>query len=313
MGPSLTASRVVFVSGKGGVGKTTVAASLALAASRAGLRVLLCEVEQRDSLAPLFGLEHLRYEERVLEPRLRAISIEPDESLVEYLRLFYGIPRISRALVTSKAVEFATQIAPGLRDILLVGKIKEAENRQSPAGPVYDVIVVDAPPTGRLPRFLDAPRAIGNLVSSGPISRQAQGVLDVTTNPERCQVVLVTLPEELPMRETLEAREALSEIGVASGPIICNQLWPQVDEIADASAIEAAVINAGTSPSDAKVLTEAVMRSARRAVDQRAVIGRLEKDLGEPVVTLPYLFTAEIARSDLDVFARRLESSGRLR
>jgi anion-transporting ArsA/GET3 family ATPase len=312
---SLTASRVVFVSGKGGVGKTTVAAAIALAAARSGRRVLLCEVEQRDALAPLFGREHLRYEERILEPNLRGMSIDPDESLIEYLRHFYGIPRISRALVTSRAVEFATQIAPGLRDILLVGKVKEAEVRRGVDGrPVYDLIVVDAPPTGRLARFLDAPRAITALVSSGPVARQAKGVLDVTTNPARCHVVLVTVPEELPIRETMEARAAVAEIGVRCGPVICNQLWPSAPQLADVAEVEAALAeHAGTSPGDAKVIAENVARSAVRAQQQQDALATLEAELGEPAIPLPFLFTAELSRSDLDVLARRLDASGRLR
>ena len=312
---SLTASRVVFVSGKGGVGKTTIAAALALAAARAGQHVLLCEVEQRQALAPLFGKEHLHYDERQLAQNLRGMSIEPDESLVDYLRHFYGIPGISRALASSRAVEFATQIAPGLRDILLVGKVKEAEVRREPDGkPTYDLIVVDAPPTGRLPRFLDAPRAITSLVSSGPVSRQAQGVLDMTTNAARCQVVLVTLPEELPIRETLETRTALASLGVQCGPVICNQLWPDAPELLDPASIETAITAEGAaSPGDAKVVAEHVARSAARALQQSEALAIFEEALGERPVTLPFLFTAEISRSDLDLLARRLESSGRLR
>jgi anion-transporting ArsA/GET3 family ATPase len=312
---SLTASRTVFVSGKGGVGKTTVAAALALAAARSGLRVLLAEVEQRQAMAPLFGKEHLHYDERPLEPNLRGISIEPDESLVDYLRHFYGIPRISKALATSRAVEFATQIAPGLRDILLVGKIKEAEIRRNEAGKhVFDLVVVDAPPTGRLPRFLDAPRAITQLVSSGPVSRQAQGVLDMTTNPDRCQVVLVTLPEELPIREALEARLAIASIGVKVGPMICNQIWPDAPELLEADAVETALIEkAGLNDSDAKQISEHVARTARRAEQQSEALAVLEAALGEKAIILPYLFTSEISRSDLDLLSRRLEGSGRLK
>lgn len=312
---SLTASRVVFVSGKGGVGKTTVASALALAAARSGARVLLCEVEQRQALAPLFGKEHLHYDERALEPNLRGISIDPDESLVDYLRYFYGIPRISRALANSRAVEFATQIAPGLRDILLVGKVKEAEIRRSEDGrPVYDLIVVDAPPTGRLPRFLEAPRAITSLVSSGPVARQAQGVLDMTTNAARCHVVLVTLPEELPIRETIEARWAIANLGVQLGPVICNQVWPDAPELLDAQEVESALTDrAGTTPGDAKILAEHVARSAARALHQNEALAIFESALGESPITLPFLFTAEISRSDLDLLARRLESSGRMR
>src|SRR5919108_6411208 len=129
MPASLTASRLAIVSGKGGVGKTTVAAALAVAAGRAGKQVLLVEVEQRQALAPLFGERPLGYEERRVASNITALSVEPDEALVEYLYLFYGIPRVGKVLRGSRAVDFATNIAPGLRDILLIGKVKEAERR----------------------------------------------------------------------------------------------------------------------------------------------------------------------------------------
>src|SRR5260221_5592111 len=194
----LTDARVAIVSGKGGVGKTTVSAALAVAAAEAGERVLLLEVDGRNAIAPLFGIQSLGYAERMLLPNLRAEAVIPDEALVEYLYMFYGIKRIGRALANTKAVDFATSVAPGLRDILLIGKVKEAERRRVTEAYAFDLVVVDAPPTGRLPRFLDAPRAVTDLVHAGPIRTQAHGVLDMITDANRLQVVLVTLPDEMP-------------------------------------------------------------------------------------------------------------------
>ncbi|MGZ4128134.1 MAG: ArsA-related P-loop ATPase [Actinomycetota bacterium] len=202
MTASLTAARVTVVSGKGGVGKTTVAAALAIAAARAGKHVLLAEMEDREAFAPIFGLRKLAYTEQTIGPNITGLTVEADEALVDYLRMFYGIPTISRALLRTKAVEFATQTAPGLKDILLIGKVKEAESRRQGGEHVFDLLVVDAPPTGRLPRFLDAPRAVVELVHGGQIRNQAQGVLDMVTDHRRLQVVLVTQPEEMPARET---------------------------------------------------------------------------------------------------------------
>lgn len=310
---SLLASRAVFVSGKGGVGKTTVASALALASARLGAFTLLAEVEQREGIAPAFGFERLGHAERVLEPDLVAISIEPDESLVEYLQYFYKIPRLSRPLIHSRAVEFATQVAPGLRDILLVGRIKEAEVRRADGGVyAFDQVIVDAPPTGRLPRFLDAPRAITDIVASGPIGRQAAGVRQMLMDPARAQVVLVTQPDELPLQETLEALEALRALGIAVGPVVCNQVWPGVvEEISATDIVERATL-AGMVPGQAEQLAAVVVRAEGRANAQRDRIAAFAAATGEEPIILPFLFTAELGRGELDTLARVFESTGRL-
>ncbi|MFP5225226.1 MAG: ArsA family ATPase [Actinomycetota bacterium] len=310
---SLLSSRAVFVSGKGGVGKTTVAAALALASARMGRETLLAEVEQREGLAPAFGLEKLGHTERRIEPHLQGISVEPDESLVEYLQHFYKIPRMSRALVQSRAVEFATQVAPGLRDILLVGRLKESEVRTGARGQkVFDHVIVDAPPTGRLPRFLDAPRAITEIVASGPVGRQARGVLDMITSQQRAQVVLVTLPEELPLQETLESIEALREVGVATGPVVCNQVWPRVLEPADRGSLIERGVAAGMQQADAETMADVVSRAAERAERQHKLLRGFEDELGVAPIVLPYLFVAELRRGEVETLGRALATSGRL-
>lgn len=311
MTPTLTAARLAIVSGKGGVGKTTVAAAIAVAAARAGMQVLLAEVEDRESFAPLFGLERIGYVERRIGSNLHGLSVLPDEALIEYLQLFYGIPKLSRALVHSKAVDFATNTAPGLRDILLIGKIKEAEQRRHEGAHVYDLIVLDAPPTGRLPRFLDAPRAIVELVHSGPIERQAQGVLDMVHDPKRTQVVLVTQPEDMPVRETIEAADALAKMNVALGPMVVNGIWPSI-EMADAATLRAQAEAAGMALDDAAIaaLHEVATAHATRARNQQASIADLRDACGLQQVHLPYLFTERVARAEVDSLAATLHASG---
>jgi anion-transporting ArsA/GET3 family ATPase len=317
---SLTASRVAIVSGKGGVGKTTVAAALAVAASRTGRRVLLVEVEQREGIAPLFGVPPIGYRERPLAPGLTGLSVVPDEALVEYLYLFYGIRRVGRVLRGSRAVDFATNVAPGLRDILLIGKIKEAENRRADGRHAFDLVVLDAPPTGRLPRFLEAPRAVAELVRGGPIRQQAQGVLDMVLDPRRCRVVLVTLPEDMPVRETVEAAGALAALGVTVGPVVVNGVYP--DRLPESSlrilardaaaALAADAERAGVAlPEDAlDRLARVAQGHARRALNQRSAIRRLERDAGLPMLTLPYLFTPRIGREELEALADALDRQG---
>ena len=318
--PSLTSARLAIVSGKGGVGKTTVASARAVAAARAGKRVLLVEVEQREGLAPLFGEKHIGYEERRLAPNITGLSVVPDEALVEYLYLFYGIRYVGRVLKGSKAVEFATNIAPGLRDILLIGKIKEAERRRVGGEYAFDLIVLDAPPTGRLPRFLEAPRAVVELVRSGPIRKQAQGVLDMVSDPERTQVILVTLPEEMPVTETAEAVEKLGKLGVAVGPIVVNSLYPpRFDEsVLGALADDARPVigsdaeRAGIALADPALdaLSRIAGSHARRTLNQRDAIAQLESETGLPHLTLPHLFSARMGKDEVAKLADVLKEQG---
>ena len=318
--PSLTSSRLAIVSGKGGVGKTTVAAALAVAAARAGKRVLVVEVEQREGLAPLFGEKHIGYEERRLAPNVTGLSVVPDEALVEYLYLFYGIRYVGRVLKGSKAVEFATNIAPGLRDILLIGKVKEAERRRRQGEYAFDLVVLDAPPTGRLPRFLEAPKAVVELVHSGPIRQQAQGVLDMVSDPERCQVVLVTLPEEMPVTETAEAVETLHKLGVAVGPIVVNGVYPPAFEDQDLEAVAdrarsiladdagRAGLRLGDPALDA--LSSIAGSHARRTSNQRAAIAGLERETALPHLTLPHLFSPRMGKDEVAKLAEELAAQG---
>ena len=322
MAASLTSSRLVIVSGKGGVGKTTVAASLALAAGRAGKRVLLIEVEQREALAPLFGERPIGYEEQRLAPNVTGLSVVPDEALVEYLYLFYGIKRVGRALAGTKAVEFATNIAPGLRDILLIGKVKEAERRRRQGTYAFDLLVLDAPPTGRLPRFLDAPRAVVELVSGGPIRQQAQGVLDMVSDPKRCSVVLVTLSEDMPVRETAEAAEKLSKMNVALGPVVVNGLYPEVfppsklralaKDAATPLAADAEAAGIGLPAEAVEQLGRVTSAHARRMINQRDALKELERETSLPTVTLPFLFSARMGRAEIEGLADTLADQGAL-
>ena len=320
MTPSLSSARVAVVSGKGGTGKTTVACALAKAAAAQGHRTLLLEVEGRNSIAPLFDEVTIGWPERPLGPNLMAEAVVPDEALIEYLYLFYGIKRIGRALVNTKAIDFATNIAPGLRDILLIGKVKEAERRRVKESYAYDLVVLDAPPTGRLPRFLDAPRAVADLVHGGPIRTQAQGVLDMITDPSRLHVILVTLPEEMPALETTETITSLEHMGVSVGPVVVNRVTPgrfSRDEehalTTDASAtVRAAAERAGTKLDAHTIasLADVAGADARRARNQRTVVNRLSKHAGRPIVTLPALFSPAIRMAELDELGAALIKQG---
>ena len=215
----LTKARLHFVTGKGGTGKSTIAASLALALAAGGRKVLLVEVEGRQGIAQLFDVPPLPYDEVKIATAdgggtVNALAIDIEAAFLEYLEMFYNLGLAGRAMRRIGAVEFATTIAPGLRDVLLTGKIKEIVVRNEKPDKkrsAYDAIVVDSPPTGRIARFLDVTKAVSDLAKGGPVHSQAEGVVKLL-HSDLTAIHLVTLLEALPMQETLEAIDELQAL-----------------------------------------------------------------------------------------------------
>src|SRR5689334_1004791 len=220
--------RLHIVTGKGGTGKTTVAAALALALANQGKRVLLVEVEGRQAISQTFDVTPLAHTEARISHAERGgevfgLSVEAKAALLEYLQIFYKLGRAGGLLERFGAIDFATTIAPGVRDVLLTGKVYEAVRRRSGGRPVYDAVVLDAPATGRITRFLDVNSEVAGLARVGPIRHQADSITTLLRSPQTA-VHLVTLLEEMPVQETLDGVASLRAVGLPVGGVVVNQV-----------------------------------------------------------------------------------------
>jgi len=300
---SAARARLHFVSGKGGTGKTTVAAALALALAADGKKVLLVEVEGRQGIAQLFDIPPLPPTDTRIATaegggEVSALAVDIEHALLEYLDMFYNLGFASRAMKRIGAIDFVTTVAPGLRDVIITGKIKEriiAVDKQGKA--VYDAVVVDSPPTGRIGSFLDVTKAMADLAKSGPIRNQSEGVVRLL-HSDQTVVHLVTLLEAMPIQETIEAIDELHSKQLTIGTVLVNRvrrpLLPEaeVDDIADgridAGRIKEQLADAGFHASDADVaglLTETI-DYARRHQAQQIARGQLD-NVDLPVLDLP--------------------------
>ena len=300
-------ARVLIVAGKGGVGKTTVSAALARMAAQAGLTTLIVEVEGKSGLTSAFGVRQaLTYEEVVLVPGggpdgaadVRARTLTPDDALLEYLA-DHGMKRISKRLLSSGAIDVVSTAVPGIKDILVLGKVKSLEK-----GNTADLIVLDAPAAGHAVTFLTSASALLDAIRVGPIRTQAQEVVSLLTDPARCQVLLVTLPEETPVNEVVETAFKLEDrVGVNLAGVVVNGVYEDVDGLDADPAVEAQSVGAELQPGEAEVLKEAAAFRRSRHRLQTEQLARLSEALPLPQLHLPFLFTTEVGPAEIDHLA----------
>jgi anion-transporting ArsA/GET3 family ATPase len=296
--------RLHVVTGKGGTGKTTVSGALALALANGGHRVLILEVEGRQGLAQLFDTPPLPYEERRMAVmpdggEVFALAVDAEEALLEYLDLFYHLGRAGRVLKKIGAVDFATTVAPGLRDVLLTGKAYEAVGKRKAGRRTYDSVVLDAPPTGRITRFLNVNTEVAGLARVGPVRNQADSIMKLLDSPQTA-VHLVTLLEEMPTQETTDAVEELTEAKLHVGAVVVNMVRRPALRPAELSAaargrldleqVAAGLSAAGLSADAATV--HALCQEASNLAERVALEKRERRRLAElalPTYELPWL------------------------
>ncbi len=318
------APKILIVSGKGGVGKTTVSAALALVAARRGRKVCIAEVDRKGTLPRLFGGRELGYEPGQIAPGVWGMNIVPEQALGEYLEVQYHMKRVSKVFSSTHFVDYITTAAPGLKDILVLGKIwyLEQGKQGGRASQDFDTIVVDAPAAGHMLTFLSAPMGLSDALRLGPVRRQSDWLVEMLRDPKRSRVHLVTLAEEMPVSETLETAEALrTKVGLDPGAVFANAVYQELLKKEDEETLErvmadenprelrtrAAEVSLRLDKEDLGALVGyARFLEARREI-QAKHLRALRTGVEDPVIELPFLFSAGLALPDIETLADVME------
>ncbi len=286
--------RLLFVTGKGGVGKSTVAAGLALLAAQQGKRTLVCEVDAKGNLSQFFETGPMRFKEREIEPLLWGMAMDTEESLKEYLSINLRLPVMAKIGPLARIFEFVATAAPGVKEILTVGKLTYEVRERN-----YDLVVVDASPTGHIVGQLAAPEAINELVKVGLVRSQTGWMLDILGDAATTGLVIVATPEEMPVNETIELSQRVEqETSVALAAVVVNRVLPELFGRGEEEVFERLSSGAAVGELSAAVGGDVgpIVEAARLAVTlRRTRAGHLERLRREiegsvPMLYVPYLF-----------------------
>jgi hypothetical protein len=306
--PALLDKRLVVVTGKGGVGKTTVAAALGLLAARQGRRTVVCEVAQQERLAGLFGARDVGHGEVELAPGLFSVSVQPERAMHEWLRHQLKSGALAGLLGHSRLFGYLTAAAPGVTELVTVGKVWDlAQVKRRTGGSAFDLVIMDAPATGHALALLRAPRTYANIARVGPIARQAASIDAFLRDSSATGVLSVALPEEMPVNETVDLEQRLADdLGMAVGQVVANGVLPARFTAGDVRRLRS-LDGQGTKAAQAAVTSALVEH--RRAAGQQEQLERLRGEVRAPVTTLPYLFEPEPRRRELELLSDRLEEA----
>jgi energy-coupling factor transporter ATP-binding protein EcfA2 len=304
---SLFDKQLVIIAGKGGVGRTTVAAAMAVASAHKGKRVLLAQTKSKERLSTLFGVPPVGTELVRVRERLWAVNMTPQASLREYGAMVLRSEFIARQVLENKVSRAFLHAIPGLEDYSMLGKVWFHTTEELDGKRKWDQVILDGPATGHLITMLQIPQAILDAVPEGPLTRPAQLAVDLLRDPKRTSMSIVTLAEDMPSNEAIElSRRATEKLGVTLGPLIVNALYPpRFATGVSARALAALpedVGDAGLQP----LVTSARTAARRRALNDR-YLERLRRELPVPQAHLPYLFTSEFGPKAIDDLATRLE------
>jgi len=306
MPKDLLDKRLVIVTGKGGVGKSTVALALGLKAAERGKRTIVCEVSSQERASHAFHRGSVGFTETELLPNLYGISIDPDEAMREYVLLSLKVKAMRDLLFRSKIFTYLAAATPGLRELVTIGKIWELslDPRKIKGGKPYDLVILDAPATGHGVGFLQTPKTFANVARVGPIASQGETLHRFVTNRRTSGVAIVALPEEMPVNETATLEQDITrKVGASVDRIFLNGLYPERFSAADAAKLDGALGQADGPPRDA---ISAALLVAKRSTAQRGQLARLEGKTRAPVTTLPFLFQPEMAAAQLRLLAEAI-------
>jgi anion-transporting ArsA/GET3 family ATPase len=308
--PGALAKRLLFVTGKGGVGKTTVAAALGVLAARAGRRTLVAEVARRQDVSRTLAGERAPTEgaEVELSPGLHWTTIEPHGAMEEYLTDQLPVGALADLLVSSRAFTYFAAATPGLRELLTIGKVWELSQpqRRTPGGQPYDLVVVDAPATGHGMAYLAAPRTFADAARVGPIARQGRIIHEMLTDPRRTGVIAVSTPDEMPISEALILhRELPRQMGLELERVVVNAVAPRRFSPAEARTIRAA--RDDVTERAARAALNAALSQHLRSTAHRRGLERVRRATGRPAATLPALFEPTLGKAEIELLADRLE------